>query len=377
MDICIITGIFPPDIGGPATYVSRLADSLQQQNFSVRVLTLGDDAAAFPFPVKRVSRALPLPLRLFLLFWTFLRHGWSSDVWYINGLEFPAVLAGKLLRKRMVMKVVGDYAWERAMNAHLTQDSIDEFQKKTQARKVEVHKALRAWCAKQVERIVTPSNYLKSLVCGWGIPEERVHVIYNAVEELPGRLRTRSEVRKQLGVSEDETLLITVGRLVKWKGIEQLLLIVSELEPSVKLLIVGSGPEKNKLTELVETLNLASRIRFLGKAPRKEVLEFVQSADLFLLNTAYEGFSHVLLEAMMVGTPVITTDVCGNPELVHHQENGLLITPGDSEELKQQILRMLDDTHLQKQCRENGALVIRQYPWEQLLKETIRILTAP
>ncbi len=258
MKVCVITGIFPPDIGGPATYVSRLATSLHQQGGDVCVVTLGDDRQPFPFPVRRVSRKGPLLLRMFLLWLTLIRTGWNADVWYLNGLELPAVLAGSLLRKRLIMKVVGDYAWERAMNTGLTTDSIDDFQQKKQRWQVELHKAARAWLARQVEKIITPSQYLKTLVHGWGVSEHKIQVIYNAVEPCSEQLASQSEIRAQLGVAPQDRLIITIGRLVVWKGIDQLIHLLPELEESVKLLIVGDGPEKNRLTELAEYVSESS-----------------------------------------------------------------------------------------------------------------------
>ena len=377
MRMCFVTGIFPPDIGGPATYVSHLAQSLHQAGHDICVVTLGDAPEEYPFFVKRISRSYPLPVRLLLLFFALLRYSRHSDVWYINGLELPAVFAGKLLRKRMVMKIVGDYAWERAMNGNLTSDSIDEFQQKKQCWKVELHKSLRAWLVRQVATVITPSRYLKTLVCGWGIPDQRVQVIYNAVEEPPDNLRTRTEVRKELGISEQDKLIITVARLVKWKGIEPLIRTLSHFESPVKLLIIGDGPEKNRLTKVVEVLNLFSRVKFVGKAKRSQVLEYVQASDLFVLNTEYEGFSHVLLEAMMVGTPVITTSVCGNPELITHRENGLLVEPENIVELKGQIQKILDNRSLQRQCIEGGKRRVQQYSWANLFQHTLKVLYYP
>jgi glycosyltransferase involved in cell wall biosynthesis len=374
MHICLITGIFPPDIGGPSTYVSHLAQLLRQNNIDVCVITLGDNSPEFPFFVKRVSRTYPLLVRLIVLFGTLIRYGWQSDVWYINGLELPAVLAGKLLRKRMVMKIVGDYAWERAMNAGLTTDGIDDFQQKRQSWKVELHKRLRTWYTRQVERVITPSRYLKSLVCGWGIAENRVQVIYNAVEKLPEHLGTKLEVRNQLGFSEHDRLLITVGRLVAWKGIDLLIQTVARLDESVQLLIVGDGPEKNKLTDLAETLSVTHRVKFLGKAERHHALAYMRASDLFVLHTGYEGFSHVLLEAMMVGTPVMTTPVCGNPELVIHAENGLLVEQGNLESLRTQITGILHDPALRKRLVEGGIRAVQQYSWERLNRQTMEVL---
>lgn len=374
MNICLITGIFPPDIGGPATYVSRLAQSLHQENHHVTVITLGDERLDFPFPVKRVSRRSPLPLRLLRIFLTLLHHGWRNDVWYINGLELPAVVAGKLLRKRLVMKIVGDYAWERAMNMGLTSDSIDNFQQRVQQSHIEFHKRLRAWLARQVEQIITPSQYLKALVAGWGVPQERIQVIYNAIEPLPADLRTRAEIRQELEMHQDDQIIITVGRLVKWKGVESLIQLLPQLDNAVKLLIVGDGPEKNKLTELAEHFNVTRRVKFTGACPRKHVLELLRAADVFVLNTGYEGFSHILLEAMMTGTPVITTSVCGNPELVEHQQNGLLVNPGDLTEIFQAIASLLHNRTRQEHYTLKGEQTVRQFSWERLLRETTQIL---
>lgn len=374
MNICLITGIFPPDIGGPATYVSRLAHSLTQQGHDVCVITLGDDETSYHFPVYRVSRVYPWPVRLGLVFLLLLRYGWSRKLWYINGLELPAVLAGKLLRKRMVMKIVGDYAWERAVNNGATSDLIDAFQRNRQCRKVELHKALRAWYTKQVDTVITPSRYLKSIVCGWGVPETRIQVIYNAVEPVPEDLEPRSTVRERLGFAEDDRLVVTSARLVPWKGIDSLLQAVARLDESVKLLVIGDGPEKNKLTDLAMHLSVTRRVRFFGKLKRYDALAYIKAADVFVLNTQYEGFSHVLLEAMTIGIPVITTPVCGNPELVHHEQNGLLVEQDNVEEVVTQIARALHDNALRERLIQGGRKAVQQYSWELLIRQTMEVL---
>jgi glycosyltransferase involved in cell wall biosynthesis len=382
MNICLITGIFPPDIGGPATYVSRLAAALYAQEHRVCVVTLGDAAADTPFPVRRVSRRTPWALRLPLVCLLLLRAGWRSQVWYINGLELPSVLMGKLLQKRMIMKIVGDYAWERAMNRGATGDPIDAFQQQPQIRSVAWHKTLRAWLTRQAECVITPSAYLKGLVVGWGVSAERVRVIYNALEPLPAEPGARDDARRQFGFRDDERIVVTVGRLVAWKGVDRLIRAIAGLDESVRLVIVGDGPEKNKLTELAGALSVAHRIQFVGKAARRTTLAYLRAADLFVLNTGYEGFSHVLLEALQVGAPVITTTAGGNPELITHQENGLLIRPcpaaqdeaGNIAELRNQIERVLRDANLRQTLIEGGNRAIRRYTWDRLLDQTRDVL---
>lgn len=374
MKICLITGIFPPDIGGPATYVARLAESLHGQGHAVQVMTLGEDASAHAFPVRRISRRIGVPVRLLALFFMLLRHARYADIWYINGLELPAIAAGKLLRKRLIMKVVGDYAWERAMNRGMTDDSINNFQRAPQQWQINLHKTLRAWCARQTHVVITPSHYLKRLVSGWGVPEERIHVVYNAVENPPEILQATADVRRTLGFAHIDQVIITVGRLVRWKGIADLIRLMPQLKHDVKLLIVGDGPEKNMLTELSGVLRLGDRITFVGKASRNDTLAYLRAADLFVLNTAYEGFSHVLLEAMMMGVPIVTTSACGNPELVRHEQNGLLVSVGNPEELCRQIVRMLADDELRQHCVSGGLRSVEQFSWNRLLNETITLL---
>jgi len=138
--------------------------------------------------------------------------------------------------------------------------------------------------------------------------------------------------------------------------------------------IVGDGPEKNKLTDLAETLSVTHRVRFLGKTRRHRALAYMRASDVFVLHTGYEGFSHVLLEAMMVSTPVITTPVCGNPELVIHEENGLLVEQGNLESLTTQITRILKDSALRKHLVEGGIRAVQQYSWERLDRQTMEVL---
>ena len=381
MRICFITGIFPPEIGGPATYVSRLAEYYTRQGHEVRVVTLGAEALDLPFRVRRIARRHALPLRLLLVCWACLREGWRSEVWYINGLELPAVLAGKLLRKRLVMKIVSDYAWERAFNQGLTRDSVSAFQQTKQCWKVELHRALRAWLPRQVETVITPGQYVKRLVCGWGVPDNHVQVIYNAIDPLTEEIGAKDVVRRELGLPPDAALLLTVGRLIPLKGIDRVLAAVAQLraefgtQRDLQLVIVGDGPEKKRLTEIAATLNLGAAVHFIGQVGHREVLAYMRAADVFVLNSSTEGLSHVILEAMLMGAPVIATAVGGNPELIAPDHSGILIQHGDFDELQAQLKRLLLDARLQETLRDGARQVVQRFSWERLLQETHAVLS--
>ena len=115
INILMVTGIFPPDIGGPATYVPTMASELVRRGHKVIVLTLSDrldhDDRSYTFPVHRIRRSLAKPLRFLLTVVRIFREGRSAAVLYVNGLYLEAVIANCLLCKPMVQKIVGDWAW--------------------------------------------------------------------------------------------------------------------------------------------------------------------------------------------------------------------------------------------------------------------------
>ncbi len=209
MNICIICGIFPPDIGGPATYVPWLAGELLQLGHEVQVICLADDPklpSSYPFPVTRLRRRMSLPVRTAKTVMEINRLSKKADFLYINGLELEARLVGYRLRKPMVHKIVGDGAWERAQRWGLWADGIDEFQNKAKSLRLRLLKSLRSYPLKSATRIIVPSAYLAGLVQGWGIPEDIISIIPNPAwipEKLSG-----------LDAELPRPTLVTAGRLI-------------------------------------------------------------------------------------------------------------------------------------------------------------------
>ena len=122
MKVLIVTGIFPPDIGGPATYVPLIAKALRERGHQVTVLTTSEpenlrwDDSIYPFQVFRINRRQRIWLRSLKCVVEIFRLGRIADVIYANGIYFEAVIANKFLRKPLVMKIVGDEAWERSQH---------------------------------------------------------------------------------------------------------------------------------------------------------------------------------------------------------------------------------------------------------------------
>jgi glycosyltransferase involved in cell wall biosynthesis len=369
MRICLPTGIFPPDIGGPASYVPRIAKALVERGHEVEVITLSDaphDDTRYPFVVQRIPRGMSRLPRMAKAIARIARAAGRAEVVFANGLFIEAVLARGLVRRPLVMKVVGDWAWERATLNRQTEDGLEDFQTRRQRARVEAAKRLRARVTRRAQHVIVPSQYLADIVCGWGVEPERVSVIYNAPD-----LATPQNV--DLPPFNGMTLA-TVGRLVPHKGIDQLLRAISTI-PNVRLLIAGTGPLRNALEKATAELGLQSRVIFLGTLSREAVAGLLRQADLMVLNSTYEGLPHVVLEAFAAGTPVLATRVGGTPEAVAHGVSGWLIPSGDEAELGRAIRLLLEDSALRDRLREAGRrLLTQRFRWETLVEQTLAVL---
>jgi len=375
-NILICTGIYPPDGGGPATYSKLLFDELPKRGVGVKVLSFG------------AVRHLPKVVRHFIYFFKALKMGKKSDVIFAQdpvSVGLPAMLAAKILRKKFVLKVVGDYAWEQFQQKSEIRNpksetnpkfkTLEEFQTEKFDIKTEIRRKIQKYVAKNAYKIIVPSNYLKNIVLKWGIDENKIKVIYNAFE-APALEETKEELRKKLNLSG--TILISAGRLVPWKGFDKIIEIMPEIIkeiPDAKLYIIGSGPEREELELKVKSLKLQDKVILTNQLAHKDTLEYLKASDVFVLNTGYEGFSHFLLEAMAMEILIITTKVGGNVELIEDGKEGILVEYNDKEELKKKIIELIKNKTLKKELTENAKQKVAEFGKERMITETIKILT--
>jgi|SRR5690554_6721077 glycosyltransferase involved in cell wall biosynthesis len=371
MRLFVASGIFHPEPGGPATYLFRLLPELQARGHEVRLLTFGDaPVEGYPYPVRRIPRRF-LPLR----FADYARAArplaqWS-DLIFANSLGLP--LVGLPPRPR-VLKVVGDLAWERAVNRGWippTED-IDAFQTRRYAWQVMLLKRQRSREVRRADALIVPSEYLRWMVIGWGAPPERVTVIFNALApDAAASTRSPDDARSELGLPPGP-LLLTVARLTAWKGVDSLLRALARV-PDVRLLIAGDGPEEARLRALAGSLRLGERAQFLGRVDRARLATYFRAADYTALYSGYEGLPHVLLESLLSGTPVIASDKGGNPEVVRHGENGLLVPYPDEDALVAALETAFSgDTRVRLAAGTGAGL--ERFRWPALVEQTAALL---
>jgi glycosyltransferase involved in cell wall biosynthesis len=367
MRILVATGIYPPQIGGPATYSKLIYDELPKRGIAVEVASFGEF----------IDR--PWGVRHLLYFISLIQRASDVDIVYAQdpvSVGLPALIASQIRGKKFVVKIVGDYAWEQGRQRFGVADSLDDFslQYDSYSWQVKMLKKIEKYVADGAVRIVTPSEYLKSIITRWGVDAGKISVVHNGFHIDP-IAKTPSALRRALGLSG--RVIVSVGRLVPWKGMGVLVEAFSQVRQSIplaSLVIIGDGPEMENLKLQATSYKLQDFIRFTGRLEQGRAFEYVKSADVFALNTSYEGFSHQLLETMALGTPIVTTRVGGNVEVIHHEENGLFATLDDKDSFAREISRLLSDDALASRLARKAKRDVSMFTDEIMLDKLVGLL---
>lgn len=379
--ILIATGIYPPDIGGPASYSDTLATKLSKDykvtllSYS-RVRSLPQDFKK-PYKVIRVWKKYPKLIRHLIYFFQVLSSASKNDIILaLNAVSagWPAMMAAKIKGRKFFVKIVGDYAWEVAVNKHKCSLLIGDFQKSNKKGWVKIlHNFQKEVCMK-ADGIIVPSKYLAELVQGWGVDRSKIHIIYNGVEFKPSNL-TKEEARKSIGIHGN--IIVSAGRLVPWKGFKMLIKIMPrllEISQFFRLVIAGDGPDRKSLEMMIKNMGLDKKVYLIGKKSPEELAIYLASADVFVLNSGYEGFSHQILEVFAAGVPVIASAVGGNKEVIVQGQNGFLVKYNDEFNLVEAIKGLWKLEELRAQFVEEGKKTLNIFSAEKMYEETMKVI---
>lgn len=331
MQLVIATPLYPPEIGGPATYAKILFEGLPARGIEVTIVKFSD------------VRRLPKVARHVAYFFHVRRAMSAADVALALdpvSVGLPTMLAARSLGKPFFVKIVGDYAWEQGRQRFGVMQELDAFVRARQSSLfVRLLQKIQTRVAAAATRVIVPSEYLKRIVSTWGVSGEKIAVIHNGIE-LP---KTLSEEPRPPGF-----LVVSSGRRVPWKNFDGIERVVAK-EPSWRL-------------------HIASDVS------RAEALGWTKRADAYVLNSTYEGLSHALIEAMMLGTPVVATAVGGNTELVEDGVTGLLVPPGDDDALNAALAHVANDPARARARAEKAKERMRDFSVPVMLAATATFL---
>ena len=371
MKIVVVSGIWPPDVGGPASHAPALAEALLEAGHTVEVVTTADRTPApRPYPLRWVARGRPAPLRHLAVVREVRSAARCADRVYATTMVRRAALGAALARRPLVVKLVADEAYERERRAGRFAGTLEQFQAERGGLRVRLLRATRTAALRRASRVLVPSAYLRAIALGWGLDPARTTVVANPAPEVPVH-PTRDEARAALGI--EGFALGVAGRLTEQKALEDTLAALARV-PRVALLVLGDGPERAALERRAAQLDVSDRVRFLGAGTRDDVIVLFRAVDAALLTSAWENLPHTLLEALAAGTPVIATAVGGIPEVVRDGENGLLVPPRDVAAAASAIDRLVRDEVLRASLAAAAAPSVEELAEPRILRRIVQAI---
>ncbi len=245
--------------------------------------------------------------------------------------------------------------------------------------KMRVYNRADRWSLPHARQIVTVCHaFAKELAKNSGVAVEQIAVQHNSVRPAPlPSVADINALRLRLGFANGERMVLTVGRLSREKAQSDLLTAFKHLREthpdiSLKLIIVGEGPDRANLESAARAHRLSERVVFTGQI--NDVQTYYAAADVFALPSHSEGSPYVVLEAMAANLPIVATNVGGVPEILTDNESALLVPANDPQAMAAAMVRVLTDSGLaQRLISNSAALIATEYTPEKYAQSIVEI----
>jgi glycosyltransferase involved in cell wall biosynthesis len=371
MKILILTGLFPPDIGGPAIYTERLANKFVENGIEVEVICYSDsqetDSQEYDFPVTRISRNHYLPLRYFLYFWSSLKKAKNVEIIYVQDLfssGIPAALVKRFFRKKLAIRLGGDFLWEKAIENNWTKKPLREYYQQPK----NYYERLLIWLSQRVlntaNLIIFSTDWQKEIFSeNYKIGREKIKVIQNPFPEIT-----------PIAESSANQKIIFHGRLVKLKNVDFLIRAFNQVlknQPDLQLEIIGQGPRKKNLEKLIKELNLERKVIIKEKVSHQQLIKEIGQCFLMIIPSLTEVSPGLVLECIKIKKPLLLTKETGFYE--RFKNVLIFIDPFNQKDLINKINYLLDKENYRK-YQEKISLIPTDYSWSEVAQRYISIL---
>jgi glycosyltransferase involved in cell wall biosynthesis len=213
------------------------------------------------------------------------------------------------------------------------------------------------------DAIIAVSEKMKREVSALGINKDKIYVLHNAlVLENYKKDNSQGQFRTELGITDDDMLVANIGRLSPEKGQEDFIYAANEVlkeTRNIRFVLIGIGPDRNKLIKLVNDLGLQKHVTFAGY--KENMSQLYGCVDLIVQSSYTEGLPNVMLEAMAMGVPVIATNVGGTSEIIENGQNGILVLPGKPHAIAKHIMCYRRNPEDYINMAKNGIDIIHKY----------------
>jgi len=339
--------------GGIARHVAQITEALDGEDLAVDVAGPTD----LPIPMPKPVIPLDIPdgprghSQVVRRLRSYVEQG-GYDVLHAHGLRagIDAALAGRpldvpalqtvhnLVRPDVSGRVkAAAYKWAEPLSVRLT--------KRTFAVSEEIARHLRGQ---------SPNSAAK------------IEILYLGVGDPPKVRKSPAEIRAETRLSDDAKLIVTASRLAPQKALDVMLSAVARLPANVVLVVLGQGPDEESLKKMALALGLAERVRWLGW--RDDGADWINAADVFALSSNWEGVPLAAQEAILLGTPVVSTEVGGMPELLADRSSGRLVPKGDPEALAAALSDVLNSSETASRYADRALVDLRRrFSTDQML----------
>lgn len=376
MRILIATGIFKPELGGPATLAVELGKRLSATGHSVTVVTYSDQASysfdkEFPFRIVRVKRLHNKLLNYLKYFFKvrkeMLRHDvvYSLD-WFSAGV--PLMLAAKNLGKKYVVRVGGGYIWEKYLMEGKPPVTLKQFYEQG----LQKHYRFMFLCIRHVLRqasvVIFNSEIQRELyIKQYDLIPEKTTTIFNAIPE--NRLSNLVQSYHENPLDRDKEIVFA-GRYIKMKNVESLIrAFVDFKDPTFKLILIGEGPQEKILRDLVHELNLSGRVTFLPLMSQAELYRRIAHCYLVVIPSWTDVSPHQAYECLALGIPFLMTK---ENYLSIHDQIPLMIDPTSVPDITEKLNSLLDEKTYTDFVQAERAISFH-HSWSEVISQHLRI----
>lgn len=363
MKIILAAGIFPPDIGGPATYTEKLAKEFYNRKIKVKVICYSDvkEYGNYNFPVIRISRKYPLGIRHFLYFWKLLKTAKDADVIYAQNAVsagLPALLAAKIFRKKIILRLGGDLLWERAVESGKTNKPMQEYYKEPKTLKEKFWILVSKKILNSADKIIFTSNFQKEIYqIYYGVKKDKAIIVHNPFPEFNNGISNKPIANYEL---------LYAGRLIKLKNLPLFLDVFAEVleetRHSLRFRIIGQGPEEDNLRKKIKRLKLENNVSIEKSVSHQQLLKEIQKSYLCVLVSLTDITSNFVLDCLKLRKPILLTKE--TEYFYAFRDNLIFINPCDKADIKKKIIYLLDSYNYQSYVQRIKKIPV-EYSWDR------------
>lgn len=314
-------------IGGIAQHVQGLTEFLKKHNHKVEIISSEN---TFTIPIKGLKNPS-------FMISSFLKTKFKKNHDIIHAHNIPSALAMKHSVGKKVLSLHGIFSQQ-----------IDQLHGKTTGSMSEKYeKDALKWA--DVITVISKEAFDYYTKLGYNVIQ-----VPNAIDISSLEINADKIYQKQI---------IFAGRLSIEKGIDSLISIAQKLSDEIHLIILGAGPEEQKIKDLVKRYK---NIHYLGYKNKKETISLIRGSDILIQPSLQEGISSTLLEAMACSTAIIASNVGGNNELIENEINGIIIEPQNIDSFVQQITNLINNEQLRQSLVKHALKTVEKYDWKQI-----------